>query len=273
MKDLIIDDGVASRGHRLCIYDAAYRVAAARFGAHATFGAMAVIEFATAYEANAEAVAARRVGGAPKPIAGAAGDEGERTQWAAKLGDCAGCGQPIKGGAVVEIPKLGNFHKVCFACASCDGPLLGLPYIVETRAPYCKACHTQLFAPTCRGCSQKIAGGGVTVGGAPYHKECKPTGPSSSASGKSASKPASGRLVVGGKPVDGGRRTTGAISGPAGAGGTRAAVGPSIKGDTRKPVAPGPSIKGDTRKPVAGPSMGSARIGISGLAANYAGLG
>lgn len=227
-------------------------MAAARFGVHATFGAMAVVEFATEFEANAEAVAARREAGAPKPIAAAAGDAGERTQWAAKLGNCAGCGQPIKGGAVVEVPKLGNFHKVCFACASCDGTLLGLPYIVEARAPHCKACHTQLFAPTCRGCSQKIAGGGVMVGGAPYHKECKPTGPTTG--GRSAKKPAGGRQVVGGKQADGVRLVAGGTSGPArGVGGTRAAAG--------------------GRKPAAGTSMNSARVGISGLVADYAGFG
>lgn len=174
VEDLVIDDGVASRGHRLCIFEPGYRVAAARVGTHSTFGAMAVIAFATAFEGNADAVTARRTRGPPQPVADAVGDEGDKTRWAKKLGSCGGCGQPIRGGAVVKIAKLGNYHKECFACTSCGDALFGVPYIIEARSPYCKACHVQLYSPTCAGCGEKIAGSGVTVGGAPYHKECKP---------------------------------------------------------------------------------------------------
>ena len=61
VADLIIDDGVPSRGHRLCIFDAKYAVASARVGVHATFGCMVVVEFAGEFVSDDALVAARQV--------------------------------------------------------------------------------------------------------------------------------------------------------------------------------------------------------------------
>lgn len=43
---LIIDDGVASRGHRKAVFQKAFRQAGAAVGPHASYGVMAVIDFA-----------------------------------------------------------------------------------------------------------------------------------------------------------------------------------------------------------------------------------
>lgn len=173
VEDLVIDDGVKSRGHRLCIFDPNYTVAAARVGAHTTFGSMAVIAFAGEYCGDAAKVAAREAAGAPKPQPGAKAKE--ETQWKGKLGICAGCKQEIKGGAVMEVAKLGvKFHKACFTCRECARSLVGVPWKAEAGKAYCADCHAQQFAPKCAGCGEPITGSGVKIGGVSYHKECKP---------------------------------------------------------------------------------------------------
>ena len=42
-----VDDGVPSRGHRLAVFDDGYNMAGVAVGAHAVFGNMVAIEFAT----------------------------------------------------------------------------------------------------------------------------------------------------------------------------------------------------------------------------------
>ena len=61
VADLIIEDGVPSHGHRLCIFYAKYAVASARVGVHATFGCMVVVEFAGEFVSDDALVAARQV--------------------------------------------------------------------------------------------------------------------------------------------------------------------------------------------------------------------
>lgn len=174
VEDLVVDDGVKSRGHRLCIYDERYTLAAARVGAHKTFGAMAVIEFVMAFEGDAAKVQAREAAGPPKPDATAKAPA--QTQWKGKIGVCAGCKQDIRGGAVIEVQKLGvKFHKACFACAECAKMLVGVPWKAEKGRAYCTDCHAQNFAPRCEACGEPITGSGVKVNGVPYHKEHKPT--------------------------------------------------------------------------------------------------
>ena len=176
VEDLIIDDNVRDRGHRLCLFDERYKVAVAKIGSHKIFGSMAVIEFATAFEGEEAKVRARESAGPPKLAAlaaSAAASQAIKTQWR-NLGRCAGCGEPIQGGAVMETDKLGKFHKECFKCITCTKSLVGVPWKAEKTEAFCAECHVQAFAPECAGCGEKIAGAGVTVNGTPYHKECKP---------------------------------------------------------------------------------------------------
>lgn len=46
---LIVDDGVAARGHRVALFDAGYRFAGAAVGPHARYGRVCVIALATSY--------------------------------------------------------------------------------------------------------------------------------------------------------------------------------------------------------------------------------
>lgn len=46
VRELIIDDGVADRGHRIAIFDQEYTRAGAACGPHAAYGAMCVVDFA-----------------------------------------------------------------------------------------------------------------------------------------------------------------------------------------------------------------------------------
>ena len=200
VEDLVVDDGVLNRGHRLCIFEPRYAVAAAHLGEHRVFGKMAVIEFVSAggFEgADAETVARRQATGPPQPVAPSTSSAAEQTQWSGSIGTCRGCGEPIRGGSVMEVATLGKYHKECFACAACATPLAGVPWrptpaerTDEPRAPYCESCHVAEFALECAGCGQKISGGYVKVGGTPYHKACKPAAAAPGSSGAGASKSA-----------------------------------------------------------------------------------
>ena len=57
---LIIDDGVASRGHRRNIYNGAFRLAGIACGPHQTFKNMCVIDFAAAYKEDPQAILERQ---------------------------------------------------------------------------------------------------------------------------------------------------------------------------------------------------------------------
>jgi len=122
VDDLIVDDGVRDRGHRLCVFDPRWKAAAVRAGAHATFGTFVCVDFCIGYADDSDAIAARQTSGPPPHVART--DVG--TQW--DIGNCRGCAKVIRGGAVVEVPKLGKYHEACFLCSRCGGTLAG-----ETR--------------------------------------------------------------------------------------------------------------------------------------------
>lgn len=169
VEDLIVDDGVASRGHRLGIYDAAYRVAGVRMGPHRTFGACCVIEFASLYEDDEVRLIARVTSGPPAVVAG---KEPVKTQWK-DLGLCPGCKDTIRGGSVME--ALGHkWHKDCFACQAedCKKSLCGVPFQSHDGMPFCNDCYYSRFGSTCAGCGEKIRGGVLKAMGHTWHKEC-----------------------------------------------------------------------------------------------------
>merc|ERR1719487_1546040 len=169
VEDLIIDDGVSSRGHRMGIYDPAYQVAGVRMGEHKTFGTCCVIEFAMHYEDNEEKLIKRVTAGPP---AIAAGKAPVKTQWK-DLGVCPGCKETIHGGAVIE--ALGHkWHRDCFACQAdgCGKNLRGVPYQEHGGMPFCKECYSTRFGSTCHGCGEKIHGGVLKASGHTWHKEC-----------------------------------------------------------------------------------------------------
>lgn len=168
--DLIIDDGVATRGHRLCIFDERHRVAVAAIAPHRTFGQMVVTLLAAEYVGDETKVAARQAAGAKHITSNAK----VATQWTHKLGSCVGCKQVLHGGAIMET-KLGKYHKDCFICTECSTPLAGVPFRIEGGKPYCTECATQLFAPTCHHCGKRVSGSYVKAGGNVYHKECSPS--------------------------------------------------------------------------------------------------
>lgn len=169
VEDLIVDDGVPSRGHRLGIYDQAFRVAGVRLGHHATFGSCCVIEFATHYEDSEDRLVARVTQG-PRPVAKA--KAAVKTQWR-DLGTCPGCKETIHGGAVME--ACGHkWHRDCFVCQGdgCGTPLRGVPYQEHGGMPFCKDCYYSQFGSTCAGCGEKIHGGVMKAMGKTWHKEC-----------------------------------------------------------------------------------------------------
>ena len=175
VEDLVIDDGVPSRGHRLCIFDEAYRVSSARVGHHATYGCMAVIEFAAEYQTQQDK-AAQRVAAGPPLIEAAADETSDATAW--KLGACCACKLPIKGGSVMEVDKIGKFHSKCFACVGCSAALVGVPWkgdwmqhgsklTQRAQGIHCAGCYAAKFAPDCPVCAKKITGGVFSIKGKP----------------------------------------------------------------------------------------------------------
>lgn len=169
VEDLIVDDGVPSRGHRLGIYDPKFHVAGIRMGSHKTFGACCVIDLATAYVDNEENLI-RRVTAGPPVVA--AGKQPVKTQWQ-NLGRCPGCKELIHGGAVIE--AMGHkWHRDCFTCQAdgCGQSLRGVPYQEHGGMPFCKNCYYSQFGCTCHGCGEKIHGGVLKAAGHTWHKEC-----------------------------------------------------------------------------------------------------
>merc|ERR1712093_664659 len=171
VDDLIVDDGVPDRGHRLAVFDTRYNMAGVAVGMHNTFGQMAAIEFANAYTDEDDAIAARVKNGPPK-IANTHNRKGEkRTQW--QLGHCMGCNKKIEGGKVIEAAG-GKWHAQCFCCMDCHKPLAGVKEKKEEEGKIlCKPCWVKAYAPTCYICNKKIEGDRVKKGDMYRHPTCK----------------------------------------------------------------------------------------------------
>merc|ERR1719296_317668 len=106
--DLIVDDGVASRGHRKGVLNPVYDCVGTAYGPHATFGRMAALEFATGWSGSEDSMEQRRRRGPVKVSAEATAKAKGKvsTQW--KLGACCVCSEPIQGGKVMEVEALGG---------------------------------------------------------------------------------------------------------------------------------------------------------------------
>lgn len=171
VQDLVVDDGVPSRGHRLGVFDKAYHFVGIHINFYKTFGYCAVIVFAHTFYPDADLVGSRFVNG-PAVIKPAKNAK-IQTQWKT-LGVCSACGGDIQGGSMIDGgPKTPHkWHKDCFHCVECQGSLVGLKYFLEKKQLYCEDCHTEKFAKTCAGCNQKIKGVCMTAIGKPWHPDC-----------------------------------------------------------------------------------------------------
>jgi hypothetical protein len=252
IEDLIVDDGVASRGHRLCIYDEAYTCAGVSVGKHAVYSNMAAIEFAKGYEEDGELITKRQAEGPPKIAAaadgGAGGAGGPKSKAFHKIGGCVGCGQEIRGGTVIEVPGVGKFHGDCFVCTTCSVPLAGVASKkVEKGCVYCSDCWGNEFADKCAHCDQPITASKTTAGGKAYHPDCWKTVKASKSSGGSG----------------GGKTKKGGTGGTGGSGGAKPK---KTKGKAPKAKGGGGGGMGP------GPSMGGARNAMDSIGMDYANL-
>ena len=155
------------------MFDPRWKVAAVRAGQHATFGTVVCIEFCVGFDDDSDAITSRQTNGPPPRVA----RTDVATQW--DIGTCRGCAKIIRGGAVVEVPKLGKYHEACFLCSGCGSSLAGDARKKEENGYlFCQPCWVALYAPACFVCGKKIDGdrvGTKTDGSVSYrHPTCKP---------------------------------------------------------------------------------------------------
>jgi len=173
VDDLIVDDGVASRGHRLALFDPRFALAGVSIGNHKVYGHMMAIEFAGVWNPEQGAISARIRHGPPSISfeKGARAGE-ESTGWS--LGKCRGCCRDIEGGSVVEAGGK-KWHKNCFCCTQCGDNLAGVARKKEeSERIFCQSCWVDVYAPTCYVCEGKIEGSVVRKGNTARHPDCKP---------------------------------------------------------------------------------------------------
>lgn len=171
--DLIVDDGVPSRGHRKGVLDPRYDTVGVAYGPHCTFGSMAAMEFAKRWEADVDSVRARVAAGPFKMSAEAMKDAKGKAETAWSLGLCPICRESIKGGKVVEVAEVGGkLHAACFNCTACSASLVGGVFKVQERRPFCKTCFYEKFGEKCKACDKVITGGMVSCALGKLHLEC-----------------------------------------------------------------------------------------------------
>jgi len=171
--DLIIDDGVPSRGHRNGVLNPEYDTVGVAYGHHTTFGMMAAMEFACGWEGSDMFIRARKQSGPVKlsPHTLAKAKAAASTQWA--LGSCAICKEPIKGGKVIESQQIGGrVHAACFNCKSCAKSLVGGTYKMHQGGCLCTECYSNQHGEKCTACGKAIAGSGMKCSLGSFHIEC-----------------------------------------------------------------------------------------------------
>jgi len=192
--DLIVDDGVASRGHRHCVLSPKYDTVGCAYGPHATFGKVSAMEFAGSWEPFEKGIEARQQSGPLKPSGQEESRKNVQTQWKV-LGTCPVCKEAIRGGAVVEIEKIGKLHKACFSCKECSKALSGVPFNVHQGLPYCKECYHSRHGEKCTACSQPICGGMVKCSLGIFHVDCVTCSNCEKSIGKNSFSTASGAIT------------------------------------------------------------------------------
>eukprot|EP00933_Yihiella_yeosuensis_P073674 TRINITY_DN8238_c4_g1_i1.p1 TRINITY_DN8238_c4_g1~~TRINITY_DN8238_c4_g1_i1.p1 ORF type:complete len:484 (+),score=88.60 TRINITY_DN8238_c4_g1_i1:47-1453(+) len=171
--DLVVDDGVPSRGHREGVLNPSYTVVGVSYGSHCTFGKMAAMEFAKGWQPNEMFVRSRLSNGPYKMSEEVIAEAKQKsvTGWA--LGSCCVCKEAIKGGKVVEIKQLGGkLHADCFKCNACSSSLSGTPFQVHDSTPFCNGCYYERYGDKCKACDKVITGGKVKCSLGLFHVEC-----------------------------------------------------------------------------------------------------
>ena len=191
VADLIVDDGVPSRGHRVSarrrrrprggaetdragqdnIFAEKFNVVGVDLAAHAVYGLVVVMELAGAFEGDAGAIRAWRSRITPGSTkAGRRQAPEEATHW--DLGMCGGCGESINGGSVISTADGRKWHKACFRCAACDAALAGGEYFERDGSVFCRPDYYRRFRQVCSKCGKVIEGTTVQALGRAFHAEC-----------------------------------------------------------------------------------------------------
>ncbi|XP_077299025.1 transforming growth factor beta-1-induced transcript 1 protein-like [Arctopsyche grandis] len=108
---------------------------------------------------------------------------------------CNDCGKPIKDRIIKAMGVC--WHEEHFVCKKCKKPFGDLPFTPHEGKPYCKKCHTELFAPKCGGCKKPIENNTIIALNNNWHRDCFKCG--------KCSKPVTESTfsVEGGKPLCG----------------------------------------------------------------------
>jgi hypothetical protein len=260
--DLIVDDGVSSRGHRLGVYNGTYDIVGVAYGTHCTFGRMAALEFGRGWKPDSDAVTARISSGPVTPDAEviAKAKASATTQWT--LGTCPVCKEAIKGGRVVEIKDLGKVHADCFNCTSCSKALKGVPYRIHDGSLMCTECHAKMHGEKCTACGKPISGGMMKCSLGTFHIECLICSVCNTAIGKNKFSTSGGVMTCQSCAGSGG----GVLGGPPGAKAKAGAKAkPGAKAGAGAKAKPKPKAKGKV-------SMTGAQNASMGIAMDYAAL-
>jgi len=194
--DLIVDDGVPSRGHRKGVLNKVYDCVGVAYGQHATFGRMAAMELAAGWSGDASAISERQRRGPAKVSAEvlAKAKAQVSTQW--KLGACCVCNQPMQGGKIMEVEALGGkLHAACFKCHACSTDLKGVPFKAHERKAFCNPCYYDRHGERCAACGKAISGTMAKCSLGTFHAECFACSACGKAVGKGAFSIASGAIA------------------------------------------------------------------------------